>query len=115
MDKLCRIRDLYRSIVEFESSFEKSYNLCLNEGMLLCSLSRKEPLSSGEMAELLGLTTSNMSKVIRSVESKSLVQRVLGEKDKRQMYFTLTEAGKQRLQSIKSSPIDMPELLARLL
>ena len=51
METLCKIRDLYRAIAEFETRFEKAHHLCLNEGMLLCCLSRKKRLSSGEIAE----------------------------------------------------------------
>lgn len=36
MDTLCKIRDMYRAIAEFEIRFEKAYQLGLNEGMLLC-------------------------------------------------------------------------------
>ena len=73
METLCKIRDLYRAIAEFEIRFEKVHHLCLNEGMLLCCLSKKKRLSSGEIAELLGLTNSNTSNVIRSVEDKGYV------------------------------------------
>ena len=75
METLCKIRDLYRAIAEFETRFEKAHHLCLNEGMLLCCLSRKKRLSSGEIAEQLGLSNSNTSKVIRSVEDKGYIER----------------------------------------
>lgn len=111
MEILCRIRDIHRSIIEYEQQFEKTHNLCLNEGMLLCSLSKNEMLTSGEIAELLGLTNSNTSKVIRSVENKKLIKRVLGEKDKRQMYFLITVEGKSKLEAISNIHIEIPELL----
>ena len=79
METLCKIRDLYRAIAEFETRFEKAHQLCLNEGMLLCCLSRKKRLSSGEIAEQLGLSNSNTSKVIRSVEDKGYIERNLGD------------------------------------
>lgn len=115
MDTLCKIRDIYRSIAEFETRFEKAYHLGLNEGMALCSLSKNEQLSSGEMAELLGLTPSNTSKVIRSVEKKGLIQRVIGSTDKRQMYFSLTDEGRKRLRDIQYGDIEIPELLQQTL
>jgi DNA-binding MarR family transcriptional regulator len=115
MEKLCRIRDVQRSIIAFEQQFEKCYGICLNEGMLLCSLYKSESLSSGELSDLLGLTTSNTSKVIASVEEKELVMRILGTKDKRQMYFTLTEKGKQILSKIKCEELEVPKLLQALL
>lgn len=115
MNTLCQIRDIYRSIAAFESQFEKEYGICLNEGMLLCSLSKTERLSSGEIAEALGLTTSNASKVIKSVENKELVERVLGMQDKRQMYFSLTEKGKELLSEIKCDKLDMSDFLKGIL
>ena len=48
---LCRIRDLYRAIAEFENQFAKAYSLSLNEGMLLCTLLDNGQLSSSEIAE----------------------------------------------------------------
>lgn len=115
METLCKIRDIYRAVAAFELEFEKAHNLCLNEGMLLCTLSKTERLSSGELAESLGLTTSNTSKVIRSVEIKGLVERVLGVVDKRQMYFSLTPKGKQALSQIKCNEQDIPNLLKDIL
>lgn len=115
METLCRIRDIYRAIIEYESHFEKVYGLCLNEGMLLCSLNKEGELSSGRIADLLGLTQSNTSKVIRSVEEKGLVKRVVGKTDKRQMYFRLTSKGREKLASISCKEIEMPELLQVLI
>ena len=77
MDRLCKIRDIQRAVNQFEQGFEKTYGICLNEGMALCSLLKAGSLSSGEIGELLGLTSSNNSKVIGSVEKKGLVERVI--------------------------------------
>ncbi len=115
MEVLCKIRDIYRAIAAFEQLFEKEFDLCLNEGMALCSLSKSGQLTSGEIADLLGLTTSNASKVITSVEKKGLVSRVLGEKDKRQMYFSLTPDGKKRIEAIYGNTPELPEILKEAL
>lgn len=111
MEKLCKIRDIQRAVNQFEASFEKLYGICLNEGMALCSLAKTEKLSSGELGELLGLTSSNTSKVINSIEKKGLVERGMGIKDKRQMFFSLTKEGVSLLKTIKCEQVDMPELL----
>ena len=84
MNTLCKIREVSRAIAEFEQRFEQEYHLSINEGVLLCCLARHGELSSGEIAEVLRLTCSNTSKVIRSVERKGFVTRKLGEDDKRQ-------------------------------
>lgn len=107
---LCRIRDMYRAIHDFELSFQQLYDLGLNEGMLLCSLNTQK-YSSNELASVLGLSNSNTSKVIKSVENKGLIRRIVGKEDKRQMYFALTDLGKKKLESIKCAELDIPETL----
>lgn len=107
---LCQIRDVYRAIYDFELNFQQLYNLGLNEGMLLCSLNTQK-YSSNELASVLGLSNSNTSKVIKSVEKKGLIKRIVGKEDKRQMYFALTDLGKKKLESIKCAELVIPETL----
>lgn len=111
MDIICKIRDIYKLIGEFEGQFEKDFGITLNEGMLLCSLLEKRTLSSTELAKNLGLTCSNTSKVIKSVEEQGFVERQLGKEDKRQMYFALTEKGAECILSVKNSKINIPKEL----
>ncbi|MCL2596688.1 MAG: winged helix DNA-binding protein [Paludibacter sp.] len=96
---LCKIRDVYRAIMNFEADFQRKFNLCLNEGMMLCSLQNNK-LSPKEISQLLGLTTSNTSKIINSLEVKMLIKRTLGKTDKRQMYISLTEKGNQKIDEV---------------
>ncbi len=113
-ETLCKIRDVYRSIAEYESHFKEAYNICLNEGMVLCSLAKTDQLSAGELAGLLGLTTSNTSKVIASVEKKGFIERTLNSGDKRQMHFSLTPSGKKLLQQIKKGQLKLPKILGNI-
>lgn len=115
MQTLCKIRDIQRAVHEFEMHFEKRYGISLNEGMVLCSLKNEEPLSSGRLCELLGLTASNTSKVIRNVEKKGLVVRVLGEEDRRQMYFSLSEKGRNLIENLRCGEVEIPLGLNALL
>lgn len=111
MEKLCKIRDVQRAVYQFELSFEKEHGIGLNEGMVLCSLMKHERLSSGEIGDMLGLSSSNTSKVIKSVEKKELIERIMGTEDKRQMYFVLTEKGKQLMNKVKCTDVEIPDLL----
>ena len=115
MDKLCKIRDLQRAVHQFESAFEKRYGICLNEGMTLCSLSKTGRLCPGELGELLGLTPSNTSKVLRAVESKGLVKREPGCADRRQMYYSLTGEGRALLAALDCREVEIPPRLRELL
>ena len=111
METLCRIRDIYRAIAEFEVKFMQEFDLSLNEGMLLCTLLNTPKLTSSEIAEALGLSASNTSKVIRSVEDKKLITRLVG---KTEMHFALTPEGKSRITVIKNSTPEIPALLQEI-
>ena len=115
MGSFCKIRDVYRAITEFEAQFEKRYGLGLNEGSLLCALHEVGRLSSGDIAKQLNLTQSNASKVIRAAENKGLIQRSLGDDDKRQMYFSLTPEGERCLTQLHCCDIEVPAVLKQLL
>lgn len=114
MKNLCAVKDLCRAISDFESSFLNEYKIPLNEGLLICCL-KDGKLSSGELAELLNLSCSNTSKVLRSIEDKKFVDRALGEKDKRQMYFKLSKSGKAIMEKILEDKIELPELLKKII
>lgn len=113
MDKLCAIRDLCRALGEYENEFIKEHGITLNEGMVLCSLKDRR-LSSGEIAKQINLTCSNTSKLIRSIEDKGFIKRVLGEEDRRQMYFSLTELGMNMFGKIEKDEIKLSGPLKKL-
>ena len=48
---ICRVRNVYRAIAAFETEFQKQLGLNINEAMLLCIVSERENISSGEIAE----------------------------------------------------------------
>lgn len=110
MENICLMRDIYRAIQTFEADFLKVHRVCLNEAMLLCSLSGGKR-SAAEIAATNAMSPSHTSKVIRSVEEKGFVKRVLGEQDKRKMYFELTAAGKKCLEGMKCGSVAVPEIL----
>ena len=113
-EPLCRVRDIYRLINNFEGALQKKIGVGLNEGMLLCSLSTLGECASGRVAELLGLSLSNASKVILSAEKKGLIERIIGKEDKRQMLFALTQEGKDCIDKIKTGSGDILELIEKV-
>lgn len=114
MDTLCTIREICRCVARFEEEFGVRYGLCLNEGMLLCSLSGERECTAGRIAGLLGLSPSNASKVIASVERKGFVVRTMDGGDKRRVRFSLTPAGRECLASISGGPEGASATLARI-
>ncbi len=110
MECICVIKDIYKAINSFEENFQKEFNLCINEALVLCSL-RNKVLSSSEIAEQAGLKFSHASKIIKSIEEKGLLMRNIGHSDKRYMNFELSSNGKKIIEKIENNPLDIPELL----
>lgn len=117
MDKnaICKIRDIYRAISVFEDTFEAQFALSINEAMLLCTLSEEGDMTSGDIARALGVLPSIASKLIRQVEDKHFVHRVMGQRDHRQMNFSLSEEGVRKLEIIKCNEIEIPNVLKEAL
>jgi DNA-binding MarR family transcriptional regulator len=117
MDKqvICRLRDINRAIAELEHQFSQRFDLNINEAMLLCTLKEKGELSSGAVAEALGLSASNASKVIASTEKKNLISRNLCKEDKRQMFFSLTTSGREKIETLRNVSMDLPKILKEII
>ena len=117
MDKqiICRLRDINRAIAELERQFSQRFDLNINEAMLLCTLKEKGELSSGAVAEALGLSASNASKVIASTENKNLISRNLCKEDKRQMFFSLTTSGREKIETLRNVSMNLPEILKEII
>lgn len=107
------MKELFRALSELELRLVEQYGVSLNEAMVLCCIS-VDTLTASVIAENTGLSASHTSKVIRSIEEKELITRNLGDKDKRQMHFTLTNKGIECLKSMKEKEIEIPELLQSL-
>ena len=111
---ICQLRDINIAMNNLEMQLNEKYGVGLNEAMALCSLSDGR-LSATEIAEMTEMTSSHCSKVIKSIEQKLLIERVLGENDKRQMYFSLNKDGKKKLSQIKCNGLALPEILQPVL
>ena len=101
---ICVMRDLMKSLSELEARLEDVYGISLNEAMVLCSIG-DDTIAAGDIIACTGLASSHASKIIRSVEDKGLLLRKFGEKDKRQIFFTLTRKGKNCLDRIKKKAL----------
>ena len=85
------MRELFKALSELEANLIEQHGVSLNEAMALCCIGG-DRLTASAISEHTGLSASHTSKVIRSIEDKELIVRSLGDKDKRQMYFTLSDA-----------------------
>lgn len=107
---ICVMRELMKALSDFEGHLTDAHGVSLNEAMAMCALG-SECVTASVIAERTGLRPSHCSKVIGALEEKGYLVRELGKQDKRQMYLSLTDAGKDCLFRIKKHDFEVPLLL----
>jgi len=114
MDDICLIKEIYRLLYQFEKDFFETHKISINDAMVLCCLKNGEEKSAGEICDFVGLSNSRVSKVLCTVEEMGYIQRRLGSTDKRQMFFMLTEKGKQKVLVMKGQSLHFADFLQRV-
>ena len=116
MKTICAMRDVFKAMGNFETAFEKMYQITLNEAMILCALKEaSEKVTATNLSKQTELSPSHTSKMLRILEEKGLIVRSLGSEDRRQMYFHLTHTGKQRVNELELDKVEIPDLLKPLI
>lgn len=114
MEAICAIKDIYKTLYQFEKSFADAHDITINEAMLLCCLKNNEAKSAGTLCEYIGLSNSRVSKVITSVEDKGYIHRRINKEDKRQMFFSLTTTGKEKIRQMMDAELCIDNLFNQL-
>lgn len=116
MKSICIMREILKGIGQFERSFDSTYHISLNEAIVLCTLQESpKPMTSTHLSKQTELSPSHTSKIIRILEEKELIKRLLSEEDKRLMFFRLTDEGKRRVQELNLEKVEIPKLLQSLM
>ena len=116
MKSICIMRDVLKGIGQFEHSFESTYHISLNEAIVLCTLQESpKAMTSTHLSKQTELSPSHTSKILRILEEKELIKRMLSEEDKRLMFFRLTDAGRKRVQELNLEKVEMPKFLQSLM
>lgn len=114
MESICKLKDIYKALYNFEKEFADKNGITINEGMILCCLKDGKSKSANELCEFVGLSNSRVSRVINTVETKGFIVREMGLADKRQMIFTLSDAGKSKVKEMLKQEIDFKSLGSQL-
>ena len=110
MESICKLKDVYKALYNFEKEFAENNGITINEGMILCCMKDGKPRAANELCDFVGLSNSRVSRVINTVESKGYITREMGTTDKRQMIFTLTDSGKQKIKEMLKHEMDFKGL-----
>lgn len=114
MESICVIKDLYKVLYQFEKDFAEAHSMTINEAMLLCCMKDGKPRTAGAICEYIGLSNSRVSKVITAVEQKGFIAREINKEDKRQMIFSLTDAGWEKVKAMQSQDLQLERLFQQL-
>lgn len=114
MEAICIIKDIYKTLYQFEKAFADVHEITINEAMLLCCLKDGEEKSAGSISEFIGLSNSRVSKVITAVENKGFIRRHINKQDKRQMFFSLTPNGKEKVRQMMNAELRFDGLFGKL-
>ena len=99
MEPICAIKDIYKILYQFEKNFSEVHAITINEAMLLCCLKDNEAKSAGMICDYIGLSNS---------------RRNINKEDKRQMFFSLTPKGKEKIQQMMQAELNMDSLFNQL-
>lgn len=113
MDSISLIKEICQSIDRFEEELQLQFHVNINEAITICLLATGQ-YSSGDVSKLTNMRASHTSKILRSLEEKGFVNRIMGEKDKRLMYFSLTEKGEHAGKVLRNNDITLPPLIRKL-
>lgn len=114
MNSICKLKDIYKALHEFEASFLRQYGITVNEGIIICMLGNG-PLKVGDICADCSLSTSRLSKVLGSLEQKGYVQRSIDASDRRVVMVELTPVGTDKRSTMSEEQICIPDALSKLL
>jgi DNA-binding MarR family transcriptional regulator/GNAT superfamily N-acetyltransferase len=115
--------------VEKVRSFNRFYTRhigLLNEGLLesefsltevrvLYELAHRSPVTAAELGQELGLDPGYLSRILKTFDSRKLIQRSRSEEDKRQVFLSLTDAGHAAFEPLNQASADqVASMLSRL-
>ncbi len=103
----CVLKKVCKTLYLLEKELEDQFDLDLNESMILCLLADKSYKSS-DVALHLGISNSRISRILTSLEQKKMIARDVGNRDRREMFFSLTKKAKDALEGIQASKINFP-------
>lgn len=96
-ENLCDIHFLYSK--DLSNVFEQ--HSTRGEEAALFWLSKLEsPVSAGELAEKLGITSGRIANILSSLDRKKYIERHRSSRDRRQINVALTEAGAAHIRTV---------------
>ncbi len=87
------IRKTWIQISKMYNELVSSQGLTTSVGMALLNIDIKQGIRSTSLGPKMGMESTSLSRVLKSMESQGLIQKVSDPNDKRSVVIRLTEAG----------------------
>ncbi len=93
------------------SEIDYAQKACLQAGKMECQLLNhlfvvKEPVNMNELAKVLNVSHSRITRIMDNLVSKKLVMRKPSEKDRRCWFAIITEKGKKLAENSRQTVVD---------
>jgi DNA-binding MarR family transcriptional regulator len=92
-----------RRLGVLEKSEASCCGITLGQCHALIEIGRAGEISLNELAELLNVDNSTMSRTVNNLVSNELIERVINPEDRRYVKITLTEKGGQKFKEIEEN------------
>jgi DNA-binding MarR family transcriptional regulator len=86
--------------IRFEMRSLRLTDLSVPQFRTLAYINRNPGASLSAAAEFIGLTLSSMSILVNGLVDRGLVERAVGQQDRRRIHLTLTQAGQTMLNEV---------------
>lgn len=101
------LRELVRVLVRHLGILEKSDANCCGVSLAQChaivEIGRKGTINLNDLAEILGVDKSTMSRTINNLVESGLAARALDDSDRRYVVIQLTESGQKFFENTETS------------
>lgn len=97
-----KIARLYRKRVHIVTKELKHLNINSNQSILLVNIGRTPGMNQNQLTELLSLEKTNMSKSLKTLDERGLIEKRLNPKDKRYYQIYLSKKGEELLTEIRA-------------
>lgn len=91
------MRQILRATENYARLLARQTGLTTSQALLLQILDERGETTAGEIAARMGIAQATTTSLLQKLEAQGLVQRRRGDYDRRQVWLTLTEAGRAKL------------------
>lgn len=113
-----KLHDLINRLQKVISEIDYSQKACMQAGKMECQLlhylyGASGPVNMNELARVLNVSHSRITRIMDNLVDKNLVTRRPSEEDRRCWFALITERGKKMAEASKQTVIDQQEKIIR--